>query len=83
MWCEGEILDPGPIMSAYPVTLVVNGPNQWTSFHWDLIKEIRKSVQTYGLQVPFTQALLDNVFTGNILTPGDCRQLAEMILTPT
>lgn len=65
-WREGEILDPRPIMSAYPVTLVANGANQCMSFHWDSIKEIRKSVQTYGLQAPFTQALLDNVFMGNI-----------------
>uniref|UniRef100_A0A8D0FT59 Integrase catalytic domain-containing protein n=1 Tax=Strix occidentalis caurina TaxID=311401 RepID=A0A8D0FT59_STROC len=75
---EGVILS-----SAFPVTVTQGQPNKWVPFHWDMIKEVRKSVQSYGLMAPFTQALLDNIFGAQILTPYDCQQMADMLLTPT
>ena len=68
---------------SFPVLVRDQGPNEWQPFHWDLIKELRKTVVTYGLSAPFSQSLLENVFTGQLLTPYDICQLAAMILTPT
>jgi len=36
-----------------------------------------------GLQSPVSQALLENVLCGQLVTPYDCQQLASLILTPT
>ena len=68
---------------SFPVLVRDQGPNEWQPFHWDLIKELRKTVVTYGLSAPFSQSPLENVFTGQLLTPYDICQLAAMILTPT
>ncbi|KAM9590948.1 endogenous retrovirus group K member 5 Gag polyprotein-like [Morphnus guianensis] len=68
---------------AFPVTVRQNAPNVWQPFNWDLIKEVRKTVMANGLSAPFSQALLENIFSGQILTGFDCTQLATMILTPT
>ncbi|XP_040977568.1 endogenous retrovirus group K member 8 Gag polyprotein-like [Aquila chrysaetos chrysaetos] len=38
---------------------------------------------TNRLSAPFSQVLLENIFSGQILTGFDCTQLATMILTPT
>ncbi|KAM9591474.1 uncharacterized protein ACIBXB_006270 [Morphnus guianensis] len=68
---------------AYPVIVRANNPNEWNPFSWDSIKEVRKSVHNYGLTAPFTEALLDNIFGAQLLTPYDCDQLASMLLKPT
>ena len=79
-----EALRDGDLIGmAFPVTVRNNGPNEYNVFQWDLIKELRKIVTTYGLHAPFTQSLLENVMTGQLLVPYDCRQIAAMILTPT
>lgn len=75
--------DEDLIGMAFPVTVQNNGPNEYNAFQWDLIKELRKTVTTYGLHAPFTQSLLENVMTGQLLVPYDCHQIAAMILTLT
>lgn len=75
--------DGDPIGMAFLVEVRANSPNEYHAFQWDLIKELRKTVTTYGLHAPFTQSLLENVMTGQLLVPYDCRQIATMILTPT
>uniref|UniRef100_A0A8B9DNE3 CCHC-type domain-containing protein n=1 Tax=Anser cygnoides TaxID=8845 RepID=A0A8B9DNE3_ANSCY len=75
--------DGDPVEMAFPVQVRPNGPNEYNAFHWDLIKELRKTVTTYGLHAPFTQSLLVNVMTGQLLVLYDCHQVAAMILMPT
>uniref|UniRef100_A0A8D0KYZ0 Integrase catalytic domain-containing protein n=1 Tax=Strix occidentalis caurina TaxID=311401 RepID=A0A8D0KYZ0_STROC len=79
-----KVMSEGVVLpSVFPVTVTQGQPNKWVPFHWDMIKEVRKSVQSYGLMAPFTQALLDNIFRAQLLTPYDCQQMADMLLTPT
>ncbi|XP_052631317.1 endogenous retrovirus group K member 9 Gag polyprotein-like [Harpia harpyja] len=78
-----KMLTKGLNPVAFPVTVRQNAPNVWQPFNWDLIKEVRKTVMANGLSAPFSQALLENIFSGQILTGFDCTQLATMILTPT
>ncbi|XP_066845614.1 uncharacterized protein [Anser cygnoides] len=66
--------DGDPVGMAFPVQVRPNGPNEYNAFHCDLIKELRKTVTTYGLHAPFIQSLLENVMTGQLLVPYDCRQ---------
>lgn len=56
-------------------------PNHWTPFVWEVIKEARKSVHDYGLQNPFTQSFIDNIFGSNILCLYDCQQLMQLLIT--
>lgn len=37
----------------------------------------------YGLTNPYVQTLLHHIFTSGLMTPFDCRKLAEIFLKPT
>lgn len=61
---EGEVLP-----SVYPVMLGGTGndgrknSSYWAPFPWEVVKEARKSLKEHGLQSPYTQAFIDNIFT--------------------
>nr|XP_013804869.1 PREDICTED: endogenous retrovirus group K member 5 Gag polyprotein-like [Apteryx mantelli mantelli]XP_013807647.1 PREDICTED: endogenous retrovirus group K member 5 Gag polyprotein-like [Apteryx mantelli mantelli] len=68
---------------AYPVIIRDQGPNAWKPMHWDLVKEVRKTVMQRGLQSPYSQSLISIIMKGHLLTPFDIKQLTELIFTPT
>lgn len=65
------IKDGGGTGLNFPVQGRDHGQNDWNPFQWDLIKELCKTVTTYGLSALYTQSLLENVMTGQLLTPFD------------
>ncbi|XP_040434581.1 uncharacterized protein LOC121080560 [Falco naumanni] len=48
----------------FPVILQDRHPGQYQSFHWEMIKELRKTVMPNGLYSPLSQTLLENVMIG-------------------
>lgn len=77
---EGEF-----IPQVFPVIAALGNPNQhqWVGLDWKLVREGQKAVMQYGLTNPYVQTFLDHIFTSGLMTPFDCRKLAEIFLKPT
>lgn len=82
---QGTLKEGTFLPSAFPVVITsqLSQPDQWTPFQWDLIKELRKAVHDYGLQSPYMQGLLRNIFSIDVLFPYNCQQIAELVWTPS
>ncbi|XP_061873531.1 uncharacterized protein LOC133628740 [Colius striatus] len=74
---EGEF-----IPQAFPV-ITAQRKRQWAPLDWKLVREGQKAVMQYGLSNPYVQTLLDHIFASGLMTPFDCRKLAETFLKPT
>ena len=76
---EGVFLDP----MAFPVFANAGGGKDWEPFDWKLLKEAKQAVNQYGLGSPYTRAIVEHLFTANLLTPHDSKQISQMLLTPS
>ncbi|XP_030437834.1 endogenous retrovirus group K member 7 Gag polyprotein-like [Gopherus evgoodei] len=78
---EGEFLP-----NAFPViTPDPNNParRQWAPLDWKLVREAQKSIMSYGMNNPYVQSLIEQVFIGQAMCPYDSLKFADMLLTPT
>ncbi|XP_050773627.1 endogenous retrovirus group K member 10 Gag polyprotein-like [Gopherus flavomarginatus] len=78
---EGEFLP-----EAFPViTPDPNNParRQWAPLDWKLVHEAQKSIMSYGMNNPYVQSLIEQIFVGQAMCPYDSSKFADMLLTPT
>uniref|UniRef100_A0A452GGM3 CCHC-type domain-containing protein n=1 Tax=Gopherus agassizii TaxID=38772 RepID=A0A452GGM3_9SAUR len=78
---KGEFLP-----NAFPViTPDSNNParRQWAPLDWKLVREAQKAIMSYGMNNPYVQSLVEQVFVGQAMCPYDSSKFADMLLTPT
>ncbi|XP_030414231.1 uncharacterized protein LOC115649438 [Gopherus evgoodei] len=78
---EGEF-----IPTAFPV--IAPDPHnparrQWAPLDWKLIREAQKAIMSYGMNNPYVQSIVEQVFVGQAMCPYDSLKFADMLLTPT
>ena len=72
---EGQFL---PL--AFPVIADNNGRGVWEALDWKVLKEAKNAVTQYGLKSPYTQSVLQHIFSSQLLTPYDSRMIVQMLL---
>ena len=71
------------IPTAFPVFRPTpGGQPQYAPFEFQLLKELKAAVSTYGISSPYAQGLLDNVLSLQLI-PEDIKLLARTLLTPS
>uniref|UniRef100_A0A8C3F333 Retroviral nucleocapsid Gag protein p24 C-terminal domain-containing protein n=1 Tax=Chrysemys picta bellii TaxID=8478 RepID=A0A8C3F333_CHRPI len=77
---EGQFLP-----SAFPDMTDPHHPDRrhWAPLDWKLIREVQKSIMSYGLHNPYVQSLIEQIFVGQAMCPYDSVKFADMLLTPT
>ena len=75
---EGQVLP-----MAFPVVADNNGRGVWEALDWKILKEAKSAVTQYGLKSPYTQSILQHIFSAQLLTPYDSRMIVQMLLPPS
>lgn len=75
---EGQVLP-----MAFPVVADNNGRGVWEALDWKILKEAKSAVTQYGLKSPYTQSILQHIFSAQLLTPYDSRMIVQTLLPPS
>uniref|UniRef100_A0A8B9FRL6 ribonuclease H n=1 Tax=Amazona collaria TaxID=241587 RepID=A0A8B9FRL6_9PSIT len=67
---------------AFPV-VADNGGYAWEALDWKILKEAKSAISQYGLKSPYSQSLLQHIFSSHLFTPYNSRMVAQMLLSPS
>ena len=67
----------------YPVLIDGQGARAWEALDWKILKEVKNSVAQYRLKSPYTQSLLQHIFSAMLLMPHDTRMIMQILLSPS
>ena len=79
---EAILRGDGDTLQAFPVLYQLNQVPRWEPLPYEAVKELRKSVRTYGVQSTFTYNLLVAIGDSYVMTPHDWKSVLRMILSP-
>ncbi|NWS66193.1 GAK8 protein, partial [Crotophaga sulcirostris] len=65
-----------------PIVMGAGGP-QYEQHDWKVLQQVKKTVQENGIKSEATRAALDWIFTADVNSPHDCRNLARLLLSPS
>ena len=67
---------------AYPVVYNQQG-SHWEPHDWKLLQQARKTISEYSLQSEAAKQIIQWIFTADVNTPADIRNLGKFLLSPS
>ncbi|XP_049650815.1 endogenous retrovirus group K member 5 Gag polyprotein-like [Accipiter gentilis] len=65
-----------------PFVTGAHGGLVWEALDWKVLKEAKAAVTQYGLKSPYSQSIIQHVFSAHLLTPYDVKMIVQMLLLP-
>ncbi|KAM9663404.1 endogenous retrovirus group K member 5 Gag polyprotein-like [Morphnus guianensis] len=77
------LIDGQIIPSEFPVVAGAHGGPVWEALDWKVLKEAKAAVTQYGLKSPYSQSVIQHLFSAHLLTPYDVKMIVQMLLLPS
>ncbi|XP_069631849.1 uncharacterized protein [Haliaeetus albicilla] len=66
-----------------PFVTGAHGGPVWEALDWKVLKEAKAAITQYGLKSPYSQSIIQHVFSAHLLTPYDVKMIVQMLLLPS